>query len=154
SYEAGSKAFPLSEAGDASFFAEQYADEIRYDHQCDRWLILDDRSGIWLPDVDGNIMRLALDTMSLRQNRALNIPESEQRKRAADWAFKGESVVRLTNMLKLARNFEPIADSGQDWDKIAHLLGTENGVVDLRTGVVRRAEPKERVTMRTRVPYD
>ncbi len=153
-YEPGGDSFPLTEAGDAAFFALQYANDVRFDHRAERWLVLDDASGIWLPDTDGYVTRLALATMRARQQQSLKIGQTTDRKRAADWALKGESRARLTNMLALAQDFEPIADSGENWDAIAHLLGTPTGVVDLRTGVVRRADPQERITMRTSVPFD
>lgn len=153
-YEPARQVLPLTEAGDAAFFALLYANDVRYDHRLRRWLVLDDASGIWLPDLDGHVTRLALGTMRARQEQAFKIEDADKRKRAADWAFKGESRARLTNMLALAQDFEPIADTGDNWDTIAHLLGTPAGVVDLRTSVARRAEPDERITMRTSVPYD
>jgi P4 family phage/plasmid primase-like protien len=153
-YEPAAEIFPLTEAGDAAFFAVQYANDVRYDHWRDRWLVLDEQSGIWLPDGDGRVTRLALDTMRARQQQALKISDTAKRKQALDWSIRGESRARLANMLALAQDFEPIADAGKDWDGIPHLAGTEAGVVDLRTGIVRRAEPDERITMRTTVPYD
>ena len=145
--------FPLTEAGDATFFAEHYAERVRFDHRAKRWLILDDKSGIWVPDSVGNITCLALDAIRLRQQHAAAI-EDERRAKAVAWTFSGESHKRLMNLLALARNFPPLADDGENWDQIPHLLGTPGGAVDLRTGHTRRATADERITMRTSVDYD
>jgi len=153
-YKPAPKGIPLTEAGDAVFFALHHANDVQMDHRLLRWLVLDEASGIWLPDLDGHVTRLALATVRARQQQALKVEDSDRRKRAAGWAFKGESRARLTNMLTLAKDFEPVADAGDNWDAIPHLLGTPTGVVDLRTSVARRAEPDERITMRTNVPYD
>lgn len=144
---------PLTEAGDASFIAARYAERLRFNHATQGWLVLDQRSGIWLPDADGLVTRLVLDAMRERQQAALKINDSELRKKTADWAFRGESHARLSNARVLTRDTEPIADSGKGWDALAHLLGTPDGVVDLRTGVTRRADPAERITMRVAVPF-
>jgi putative DNA primase/helicase len=153
-YQPASEQCPLTESGDAAFFADRHADDLRFDHRAERWLALDDMSGIWLPDTDGKVMRLALASMRARQEEALRISESDPRKKAADWAIKGESRARLANLLALAKNVPPVADSGENWDAVAHLLGVENGAVDLTTGQLRHAQPHERVTMRAAVAYD
>ena len=57
-------------------------------------------------------------------------------------------------MLALARTMKPIADDGLNWDRDGWLLGTPNGVVDLRTGTGRAARPEDRITMSTAVGYD
>jgi putative DNA primase/helicase len=145
--------FPLTEAGDAEFFARIYADSVRHDHRQDRWLILDERSGIWLPDGTGRITTLAIDAVRLRQTIATTITDSDKRQKALAWN-RSESRARLTNLQAIAKDLAPITDAGDRWDTISHLLGTPDGVVDLRTGDLRRAQPDECVTMRTSVAYD
>ena len=152
-YAAGQFRHPDTESGDAAFFAELYGNEVRYDHRAERWLVLDAASGIWLPDTVGVVFQLALTAIRERQRIATEINDSDERKRALKWAIQGESRGRLGNLLALAKTCKPIADAGDGWDQITYLLGTPNGVVDLRTGEHRRAKPEERVTMRTSVPY-
>ena len=146
--------FPLTEAGDAELFAMVYAEQVRYDHRRGRWLILDDHSGIWLPDHTGSITPLALDAVRMRQTIATKITDSDRRQKALSWTSKGESRARLTNLLALAQDLAPISDVGDQWDAVPHLLGTPDGVVDLSTGELRRALPDERITMHTSASYD
>jgi putative DNA primase/helicase len=60
----------------------------------------------------------------------------------------------LNNMLALAKAMKPIADSGEFWDADPWLLGVPNGVIDLRTGVLRPGAQSDRITMAAAVPYD
>src|SRR5262249_38912430 len=59
----------------------------------------------------------------------------------------------IGNMLALARNLQPITDTGDRWNADPWLLGVPNGVVDLRTGELRRGRPDDRITLQTRAPY-
>lgn len=63
--------------------------------------------------------------------------DADQRKRVARWAIDSESRARLDNALALARDLAPIADPGDQWDLDPWLFGCANGVLDIRTGVLR-----------------
>ncbi len=153
-YEPAADRFPLTEAGDAEALAHHFQDAVRYDHRRGRWLVADELSGIWLPDPVERLTLLAIEVMRVRQRQATAIEDTTKRKEAWNWAIKGEGRGRLTNALALARSVPPIADVGDHWDENPFLLGVPGGVVDLRTGVQRKARPEDRVTMRTRIDYD
>jgi putative DNA primase/helicase len=146
--------FQLSESGDAELFAQMHAEDLRYDHRQGRWLITDTPSGLWLPDKVEHVYNLALATTRERQRRAVNLEDHAKKKAMLEWAMHGESRSRLGNLLALAEKTQPLSDDGEHWDENPWLLGTRNGVIDLRTGQHRRAEPEERITMRVRVAYD
>lgn len=146
-------AFPLTEMGDAECFAHLFQELVRYDHRQGRWLVSDHVSGIWLPDPTEQLTQLTADMMRSRQREALKL-DGDQKKAAMVWAIKGEQRNRLNSAQVLARSVPPIADPGDNWDQEPFLLGVQNGVVDLRTGVFRKAEAIDRVTMRVRVPFD
>ena len=57
-------------------------------------------------------------------------------------------------MLALAQNILPIADAGESWNTQTHLLGVRNGVVDLKTGVLRPGCPEDRITLVSPVTFD
>lgn len=148
--------FRCTEAADAEFFSELFGASLRHDHRQSRWLIIDDETGLWLPDRTEEIMALAIRAMRDRQRLAVNMPDltRDEREMAIDWTVKGESRTRLNNMLAIASTLVPIASAGDQWDLDPFLLGCQNGVVDLRTGTVRKAEPAELITMRCRVAFD
>ncbi len=143
---------PLTEAGDAEHFACEFGDKVRFDYRRGRWLVF--MGHRWVPDPDGELQRLALKAMRLRQMKSLGIQDSGDRKKHFKWALQGESRSRIQNMLALAQSMPPIRDSGDNWDSNPWKLGVENGVVNLRTGGMRKGRPEDRITMSTRAPYD
>lgn len=151
-YAPAADVFPLTESGDAEYFAAVNADLVRFDHLRERWLVFQEHH--WRPPTTGEVHRLALDAMRGRQDAAKKVSDDAEQKRRKLWAIKGEERKRLTNMLKLAENILPLADDGENWDKDPWLLGVTNGVVDLRTGLLRDGRPEDRITMRTACAFD
>jgi putative DNA primase/helicase len=125
---------------------------VRFDHRRGRWLLTD--AGLWIPDQIEHLNQLVVDLMRERRRQAADITNPVARKAFFNWTHAGESRKRITNTLALARSVSPIADPGDSWDRDPWLLGVPNGVVDLRSGVLRNAQPEDRITMRVRVPYD
>lgn len=144
--------FPRTDAGNAELFCHLLGDQLRFDHRRKRWLRW--ASHWWIADSDSQVVRLAKDTVRRRYRDAAAIDDLREREAEARWAIQSESKVRLDAMLALARAEKPIADSGEAWDVDPWLLGVGNGVVDLRTGVLRAGDQKDRLTMRTPVEYD
>lgn len=143
---------PLTESGDAEFFAEMYGYEVRYDHARRRWLQFKD--GLWRPQAAGEVEHLALVAIRDRQRLALG---NEARLK---WAAGGESAGRRRHLLELAQKEPAIRDDGTGWDAEPNLVGTPgtpstpSRIVDLRTGKVREGRPSDRVTKRTRAGWD
>jgi putative DNA primase/helicase len=153
-YKPVADAFPLTEVGDAEFFAAKHGDHVRFDHLQHRWLVLSERTGIWIPDPVEQLRGFAVNVMRDRQRYALTLTDKTERNAALRWATAGEATKRINNALREARAIPPIADDGSTWDTRPFLLGTLNGVVDLETGVVRMGRPDESVTMRAHAVYD
>jgi putative DNA primase/helicase len=151
-YTPAEDTFPLTETGDAEYFAACFGQVLRFDHRRGRWLHFHDHH--WRPETDGEVRRLALDAIRGRQRAALDIEDDDRRKGRLGWAIGGEARRRQVNLLALAQNLKPIADDGEHWDEDPWLLGTPNGVVDLRTGQLRDGRPDDRMTMCTAVPFD
>jgi P4 family phage/plasmid primase-like protien len=139
-------AFPLTEQGDAEFFAALHANDGRFDHLRQRWLLFD--GTIWAPQTNGEIARLATDAIRARQRAAIG------QKERARWAIAGEARKRQVNLIALAQNVVPLADPGDSWDLDPWLMGTPKGVLDLKTGTLRDGRPDDRLTMRTRARFD
>lgn len=144
--------FPLTDAGNAELFAGLYGQELRFDHARNRWLIWEKHR--WAPDTDGEIHRLAKEATRIRFKAAIDIEDLDMRGKTASFAVRSESRQRLDACLALAKSEHPMADSGMNWDADPYLLGVTNGVVDLRTGIIRPGQPEDRLTMRVPVEYN
>lgn len=144
--------FPLTEAGDAEFFAEVHGHRLRFDHRQGRWLIFDDHR--WSSNTSGRINPLALDSMRLRQQAAFDVSDPKERTKHMEWALRGESSARMRHLLQIATSLEPISDAGDGWDRDPWLMGVPNGTLDLRTGMLRAGSPADLITMCAGVAYD
>ena len=145
--------FPRTDSGNAELFTRLYGHRLRYDHRRKRWLLWIDHW--WKPDVDEEVLRLAKEATRQRYQAAPDLfDDPDELKAEAKWAISSESRMRLEAMLALAQAERPIADSGDGWDADPWLLGVANGVVDLRTGALRKGRPDDRITMHSPVRHD
>jgi putative DNA primase/helicase len=142
----------LTEAGAAERFCRLHGEDVRFDHQRQRWLLW--RGHRWQPDEDEHIIRLGLEFARLWQRGALEIADLQRREATVKAAMRLERRPALDSMLRFAAALRPIADTGTDWDRDPWLLGTPNGVIDLRTGQLRDGRREDRITMNVGVPYD
>lgn len=143
---------PLTETGAAERFALVYGDMWRHDHRRSRWLHWS--GDYWQPDTDGVLTRDAIDFARHWQAEAVTLATADERKATFTFAIGLERRDRQRNMLAIARDLLPIADAGEHWDSRTCLLGTPTGVVDLRTGALRRGRRDDRITMITGIEFD
>lgn len=141
----------LTEAGCAERFARLHADDVRYDHRRQRWLLWQGHR--WSPDADGAITRLAITFARMWQRGAIDLEDRDRREAVVKCAIRLERRAMLQAVLDLASNLTPIADAGT-WDDTPWLLGVPGGVVDLRTGTMRDGRRDDRITMSTSAAYD
>ena len=144
--------FPLTESGNGELFAWLYGDRIRFDHARQRWLLWDQHR--WAEDLDGEVFRLTKDATRLRYRSAEQVDDPERRKRIASFAIGSESRQRIESAMALAKRERPIADPGTHWDQQPWLLGIGNGVLDLKTGLLRQGIPEDRITMYVPIDFD
>ena len=142
----------LTEAGAAERFVRQHAGTLRYDHGRSRWLFW--RGHHFASDLDGEITRLAIDTVHQWQREALDIPDVRAKSAVLSWATAFDRRAKLQAMLALAADLAPVAAAGSAWDRDPWLLGTPTGVVDLHTGELRPGRPDDAITMQTAVGFD
>jgi putative DNA primase/helicase len=142
--------FARTDAGNAEMFAFISKDDRRYDHKRGRWLIW--RKHWWVEDSDGLIMRTAKSIAKMRLEAAETL-SGEENEAEIKWAMKTQSRARLEAMIELAKSEYPIFDSGEGWDSDPMLLGVANGVIDLRTGILRNGRPADKMTLHTDIPF-
>jgi len=144
----------LTDVGNGELFAAHHKHDVRYNHVSEQFLLLDEQIGIWKPDTTEQVRGYATAVVRAELRTATEIPDSGDRKAAIKWyGTTSESTSGISNMLREGRHLPPIADAGEGWDLPPFLLGTQNGVVDLRTGYLRRGLPEERITLMVTVPY-
>src|SRR5262245_53012002 len=150
--EPKSSAFARTDIGNAELLAYLNNGQLLHDHARKKWFRWGEHS--WVPDDDGEVHRLAIEVPRVRSRCSRTLAHQFERTEEAFLAKQSESVARLGAMLKIARCLPQIADKGLTWDKEPYLLGVPNGVVDLRTGLLRPGRPEDRITRQARVPFD
>jgi hypothetical protein len=76
--------YPLTESGDAAYFANLHHKKLKFDKLRGRWLLCDEATGIWLPDRLDRVNVLARDTMRARQAAALEIEDHVAKEEVMD----------------------------------------------------------------------
>ncbi len=142
----------LTDVGNAEFFAKLFGDRLRFDHRRGRWVIW--RGHSWAEDWDGKIVRLAIEAARQRYVSATGISNLDERRRVANWSIACEQRSRIDATLGVAKVMLPFSDPGVDWDRDPMLLGTPNGVVNLKTGTLHAGKADDRITLQTSIGYD
>jgi putative DNA primase/helicase len=137
--------YPTTDPGCAEFLKATQGDLIRHDVDRGLWLLFDDVR--WASD---QIERIKLHvTESLRARRGIASTSGSAEKRRAE-LLKNEN--RVPSILTAAVPYFPARTTEFDTDP--YLLGVPNGVVDLRSGVLRSSAPDDGISMQTAFAYD
>ncbi len=140
----------LTDAANADLMVENFGDTLRFDHKRKRWLIWGDHR--WKPDDDEAIKRLAIKSARKRYTEAVNV-DFKEREKVSKWAIQSENRQKIDATIALTRAAIPITDNGDDWDSDNFLLSCPNGILDLKTGKLRKGKPEDRITMSTNTEY-
>jgi putative DNA primase/helicase len=129
---------PITEDSAAVRFAELYGDRLRYCHDNGHWF--EWTGAIWRPDKTGLAFHWARELA-----RAL-ADDEDARVRAAAGKHNFPKGVEL--FCRADRAFAVTADH---WDSDPLLLGTPGGTIDLRSGLLRSADPRDAITKMTAI---
>jgi putative DNA primase/helicase len=145
------KLLACTDAGNAELFAKLYHGKLQFDHRRKHWFVWCEHW--WVEDADGRVLRMAKRAARVRLGGSASITDSNERSSQAKWALKSESRYALQSALTLAEAESSLAYDGTGWDADPWLLGVGNGVVDLRTGVLRDGRPSDRIVLHTPIPF-
>jgi putative DNA primase/helicase len=133
-----------SEIEIADRFANNYAAQLRFIKARGAWLYWDGKR--WQNDETDHVANIARLHCKTEAALCASTPGNTN---AQARALCSDKTVRA--VLRLAAIDPRIASTVSAWDQEPWLLGTPNGVVDLRTGTLRAARPEDHVTKSTAV---
>ena len=156
----------FTDLGNAERLVELIDGNARYCHQWSKWVIWDGRR--WSEDNDGQIYRLAIDTVKQMYKKAAEMAEkaseiadSDERQKAiarsealTQWGRKCESRNRLEAMVSIAKNLPGVPVSPNDFDADAWLLNFTNGTLNLKGGELRGHSRENMITIVLPYGYD
>lgn len=141
-----------TDSGNAALLVALHGHDLRFDHQRQRWLVW--QGHWWADDGDGEVLRRAHDAARFRYKMIWDIFAAEEGlKGAVKAALKAKEHYKLTAALAIAKVLRPVADASP-WDVHPHLLGVENGVIDLRSGDLSAGDRDQRITQHIPVSFD
>jgi putative DNA primase/helicase len=144
--------FAQTEVGAGESFVGAYGDRVRFDHRRRAWLTWTGHR--WQTDVDEQVRRLAIEHVRREQQLALDLADTFEKTKALTHWIRFDRRGQLDNLLALAASLKPVAVAGDAWDAAPMLLGVENGVVNLETGLLRPGRPEDLITLSAGVPFD
>lgn len=133
-----------SEIEIASRFSNEYATQIRYVKTRGQWLHWNGKR--WLVDDRDYVSDLVRQHCRFEAGLCAGTPGQTPAQ-----ARSINSNRTVTAVLNLSRVDQRIASTVADWDQDPWLLGTPDGIVDLRSGTIRQAKPEDCVTKCTAV---
>jgi len=141
-----------TDLGNARRLVRLYGSDLRYAHIWRKWLTW--QEGQWRRDDDGSVMRKAKATAEEMFTEAAKINDETRRTAMRSHALKSQSAQRLAAMINLAESETGITLSTEKLDADPHLLGVQNGIIDLRTITFREAQRKDYVTKLAGIAFD
>jgi P4 family phage/plasmid primase-like protien len=144
--------FNATDVGNAERFAYQHKRKVRYCERLGGWFVWDGRR--FEKDETGAVYRLAKETVRTVYGEAGRTLDEDRRKELASWASASERLQRIEAMIRLASKDEALAVLPEDFDKDPYVLNVGNGIIDLRTGILKAHDPADLITKLAPVTYD
>jgi putative DNA primase/helicase len=142
----------LTETAAAERFAATYGADLRYDHSRRQWFVY--REHLWKTDRDGEVKRRAIQCARDLQAEGSSLLDSAARNKVMSFAKFCQSQPGISRVLSIAQNLEPLACTGEDWNRDPWLLGASNGVLNLKTGDISPGEREDLISLCLGVPHD
>jgi putative DNA primase/helicase len=142
--------FNLTDIGNAERLAHYYADQLKYCHPWNKWVVWDGKK--WSEDDTGIINQLAKKTVRKIYDEAKQSEDDNKRQAIAKHAILSESNGRIKAMISLAKSELPVRPESFDQNRL--LLNCENGTIDLTTGKLIPHDKNNFITKVAPVNYD
>jgi putative DNA primase/helicase len=132
----------ITDTTNGLLLVRRFGDRIRFATDIQRWYTWNGRH--WEIDAgQDKVFALTYAVIAERRERALLIENDDARDRALNLITQLESVRKRRAMMDVARTDARVQVLSSDFDAKTNLLCCANGVVDLRTGVLRDGKPDD-----------
>lgn len=145
-----------TDTGNAHRFASRYRNSVRYCAAFAAWFIWSDRDNVWSLDRDGEITRMAMETVSQIRQEAAYEEEPKAKNAILKFANSSASAAKLSAMVALARDLRGMSVDGAELDARRDLLVCPNGTLELEGAAGVRLRPsrlEDYNTASTGTPY-
>lgn len=145
------KDFSLDDIGNAERLVDKFGKELRYCFKFKEWFIW--KGNCWKADSKGEIFEIGRQTARAIIKESFTAPD-ERRDAILKHARKSCNTQAMDSMIKQARSIPGIPIVPTELDINNWLLGTENGVIDLKTGKLGEHKSEYLITKITPIAFD
>ena len=143
------RTFAATDLGNAERLVARHGPDLLFCAERRTWLVWD---GVrWQPERRGDVQARAIDTVRAIAEEGGTV-RGVARKELVSHARVSQRAERIGAMIRLAQSMVPVTPDELDADP--WLLTCANGTLDLRSGVLRLPERRDRITRMTPVAYD
>lgn len=142
----------LNDAGNADRLVGAANGRLRYCKDRMQWLVWLD--GRWHWDGKGYITQFTTEVMRGIFDEAKHIDDPRDAAAVARHASASLSLPRIQAAMQLSQSYKEISVSISELDADSWLIGAENGVVNMRTGIWRENKQEYLITRYMNVTYD
>lgn len=150
-YEPGDS-LRLTELGLAERFRDEHQAKVRWCGDMGKWLTWTGTR--WTTDETGEVLRLAKRTVLDLYHILPVLPDDKAREAMRKFIAAHERERALRSVLALAQSELPLPARYTDFDADGWVLNTLNGILDLRTGILRSHAPEALCMKQVPVSYD
>lgn len=141
--------FTCTDEGNVDRFLSQYSGQFRYDETRDKWYSWKEH---WWAEVGYSVIHEAASRL-IRSLYAKSL--SSNHEALAAWLHTCMSGGHLREMINRAKNTPPICiRKAGTWNTNPWLLAVENGVIDLRSGELRKGVKSDYINCHSPVTFD
>jgi len=139
-----------TDIGNSERLVDAYGHKLRYCHDWHTWLVYDGKR--WRRDDTGAATECAKSVAKSIVHEAM-AANGDLHTKLLRWSAASQSKERVAAMLTLAQSHPLISVLSTQLDADPHVLNTQSGTVDLRTGQLRRHNQRDMITRITDAGY-
>ena len=143
--------FNLTDEGNAERLAQRHGENIRYVHDEAEFRIW--KGTHWDVDTDGEISRLAVETIRSCFKAEFDSPETETRTKKLQFFLRCENRNKLESMVARVKTQVGVAATRCPFDQNTMLFNISNGTIDLTTQTLRPHSREDMLTQIAAVEY-
>lgn len=140
-----------TDLGNSWRFVKDHGEDLRHAGALG-WLVWDGRR--WKPEERDEVLERAKVTAGSFWSLVPWEAPDEERKKVMVWALSSQKANSIKNMMALAKSDPRVAAAAGDFDRDEWALNCWNGILELRTGELRRHTKADLVTKVCPVEYD
>jgi len=144
--------YTMTDSGNAERVHAYAGSNFKYVSESGRWLLWDGKR--WSPDTNGGMVRLFISVMKLLGKSAFECGDPDRAKSITKHALNSMDSSKVTAGLQMLKSIIGVSISVNDLDADHWMIGTTEGMIDLKTGKTTTPDRSKLITKIIGTDYD